>query len=77
MNGNIGIPSLLFTRHFSKRLLSAYKETLGRQSPNERIFFYSSLAGMSVLCVMDNFSNKVYSISQLENMSSITWKRDE
>ena len=43
MNGNTGIPSLLFTRHFSKRLLSAYKETLGRQTPSERIFFYSSL----------------------------------
>lgn len=34
-------------------------------------------AGSSVFCEVDIFSNKACSISQLEDLSPITWKRDE
>ena len=77
-HGNIGFPSLLFTGHFSKRLLSVYKETLTKKDPQGQdlhLLFFG--AGFPVLCVVDIFSNKAYSISQLEDLSPITWKRDE
>lgn len=85
-HGNIGFPSLLFTGHFSKRLLSVYKETLTKKTLKKKkkkdpqgqdlhLLFFG--AGFPVLCVVDIFSNEAYSISQLEDLSLITWKRDE
>ena len=76
MNGNIGIPSLLFTGILQEAAVSIQGDP--RKTDPQRENLLLLFFGWNVcLCVMDNFSNKVYSISQLENMSSITWKRDE